>query len=580
MSTLDAALRQHARATPRAAALVDRAVRYDYAGLDAAVQHACNELHRLGLRRGDRCALLAENSAQFVIVLYAVLRAGGIAVPINPAATVAELEYLLADCEPAIVTVDDVGSRTAALVGPAGAITRIASASGPAPSEGRSAGSAARTTPVVHLGTFAHAAHTGRHASASPQTSPALRDMSGPAGDDDSLILYTSGTTGRPKGATFDHRRTHAAARAVAQATGLTATDRLLIAAPLHHAAALGVLLFPAALVGAAAVILPSFRADKVLESLERERASVLFGVPAMYHLLLREKSLRTKDLTALRTVVFGGAAMPVAAIDQLHAALPHARLIQMCGQTEGGPGGIYSTHEQIQSRPDASGHQPMPGSEVRVVDTDDSADSGAHDGAVAKGGRAAPARSAEVGAPVSGAASTAPRIGELQLCAPSVMKGYWRDPASTIAAFADGWLRTGDIVRLDPDGPMTIIDRAKDVIITGGRNVYSAEVEQVIATHPAVANCAVTGTPDDLWGEIVTAVIELRNGATITLADLQSHCQESLSNYKVPRRLSVGEIPLTATGKADKAALRGHFAQCSSHAGSDLAGGAAQDQP
>lgn len=553
MSTLDSALRRHARVTPGATALIDGGVRYDYAGLDAAVQRACNDLHRLGLRRGDRCALLGDNSAQFVIVLYGVLRAGGIAVPINPEAAGAELEYLLADCEPSIVTVGDVGSAAAARLGLVAAITRIDTGSGPIASDFHSADSTASNPPVVHFDGIAQTGRTDRPASARTRAAAARQGIPSPSDDEDSLILYTSGTTGRPKGATFDHRRTHAAAHAVAHAIGLTATDRLLIAAPLHHAAALGVLLFPAALVGAAAVILPRFRAGDVLASIERERASVLFGVPTMYQLLLRESSLRTRDLTSLRAVVFGGAAMPVAAIDALHAALPHAELIQMCGQTEGGPGGIYSTHEQVQSRPDSSGHQPMPGSHVRIAGV-------------------------EVGALVNGTANTASRIGELQLRARSVMKGYWRDAAGTSAAFADGWLRTGDFVRLDPDGSMTVIDRAKDVIITGGRNVYSAEVERVISAHPAVAGCAVIGTPDDLYGEIVTAVVEARNGADLTLADLQSHCRKALSDYKVPRRLSVGELPRTAAGKVDKAALRSGIARGSDLAGSDSAGNGAQE--
>lgn len=549
MSTLDCALRRHARATPCATALIDGSVRYEYAGLDAAVQRACNDLHRLGLRRGDRCALLGDNSAQFVIVLYGVLRAGGIAVPINPEAAGAELEYLLADCEPSIVTVGDVGSAAAARLGLVAAITRIDTGSGPIGSNFHSADSTASNPPVVHFDALTHAADTGRRDSAGAPAEAEPWGIPSPPDDEDSLILYTSGTTGRPKGATFDHRRTHAAAHAVAHAIGLTAADRLLIAAPLHHAAALGVLLFPSALMGAAAVVLPRFSAGDVLASIERERASVLFGVPTMFQLLLRESTLHAADLTSLRTVIFGGDTMPVATIDALHAALPHARLIQMCGQTEGGPGGIYSTHEQIRSRPDSSGHQPMPGSQIRVVSA------------------------------AAGATSVAPRIGELQLRARSVMKGYWRDAAGTKAVFADGWLRTGDIVRLDPDGSMTVIGRAKDVIITGGRNVYSAEVERVIATHPAVANCAVIGAPDDLYGEIVTAAIELRNGANITLADLQSHCRESLSAYKVPRRLTVGEIPCTAAGKVDKVALRSGIAQRSDRAGNDTAGDAAQDQ-
>jgi acyl-CoA synthetase (AMP-forming)/AMP-acid ligase II len=501
--TVDTALRHHARRTPREAALTFAGRRYSYRELDSAVDRVSDALYRLGLRRGDRFALAAGNSDRFVIALLAALRAGAIVVPMNPAGTPRELDYLLTDSGAAILAVD------------------AAADTAPADLSRQTAGGTLRA--VTDLDTLVTNADTaaGEH----PPIADG-RDVRPPCDDDDALILYTSGTTGRPRGALFDHRRTLAAARAVIGACGLRATDRLLIAAPLSHAAALGVLLIPTVVRGAEAVILPRFDAEEVIATIAARRISVFFGVPTMYQLLLGETALTPADLASWRTALFGGSAMPVATIEAMRRALPDLGLLQLCGQTEAGPGGIYSSPAQVDARPGASGHQALPGSEIRVVAADGT-DVGA-------GG-----------------------VGEMLIRAGSVMKGYWRNPTATAEVLKGGWLRTGDVVRVDDDGSLTLIDRLRDMIVTGGRNVYSAEVERVIMTHPAVADCAVIGQPDALYGETLAAVVNVRAGHDLTLEDLQDHCRTQLSGYKVPRRLSLRTIPRTATGKTDKVTLR-----------------------
>lgn len=508
---IDDAIRQQAGTRPEATALVAAGRRYSYAELDTEIDSAAALLRARGLGGGDRLALLAGNSAGFVIALYGALRAGAAVVPLNPASAATELAYLLADCDPALIVADEGVALPAHLdrsVLATGDVARDGVAEGTTDNPTRATADPVRT--IEHP----------TRVTADPARTAA----------DPSLILYTSGTTGRPKGALFDHRRTLAGAQAVAAAASLSAEDRVLIAAPLHHAAALGVQLLPAALAGAAVEILPRFDAAEVIRAIDRHRVSVFFGVPTMYQLLLRDSAFAAADLDSLRTVIFGGAAMPVDAIARLRHLLPQANLLSFAGQTEAGPGGIYSTSEQVAARPDASGHQAVPGSEIRVIDTD------GHAVAAASGGG----------------------IGELQVRAPSVMCGYWNDPDATARALDGDWLRTGDVVRVDADGALTIVDRLKDMIVTGGRNVYCAEVEQVIAALDEVANCAVVGEPHALYGETVVAVVELVPGRHLDLDELRRHCLTRLSDYKIPRRLVLRAVPHTATGKVDKAALRG----------------------
>lgn len=487
--TIDTALRIHARTLPDAPALIAGTSVRSHAELAAAIDKMCADLRRCGLRRGDRVVLHAPNSIDFVITLHAVLRAGGIAVPISTASAPAEVDHVINHSGAAIeITADG------------------------------------RLRPVI------------------PGAPRATIDDDGPAPrpDDDALILYTSGTTGSPKGALFDHARAAAAAEAAATAARLTPADRVLIAAPLYHAAALGVLLFAGAVAGAAVILEPGFDSTATPAALERHGATVFFGVPTMYQLMLRDSAFAARDLGALRLAMFGGSAMPVDTVRALRAALPATELLQLCGQTEGGPGGIYSTAAQVAARPDSSGHQAMPGSEIRldlIGSPGDSIDDSIDDG--------------------DSAQPTAGVVGELLLRGPSVMKGYWRDPDATAAALVDGWLRTGDLARVHDDGSLTLVDRLKDMIVTGGRNVYSAEVERVIRTHPAVADCAVIGEPSELYGETVVAIVEVRPGSDLTLSELQGHCRQQLSGYKVPRRLLVRTLPRTATAKTDKSSLR-----------------------
>jgi acyl-CoA synthetase (AMP-forming)/AMP-acid ligase II len=504
MPTIPGSLRSTARRVPGAPALAfgDRAC--TYAELDTAVDRTANALAGLGLRRGDRFALMATNSDRFVVAFYAALRLGSIVVPVNPASAPPEIAYLLADSGATVFAFDPAVSAAVS--------TALA---------------AGKPVTAVALGAAEGFADLTGLAASAPDRE--LADAVTEA--DDALILYTSGTTGRPKGALFDHHRVMWAGFTFVASCGMRAGDRFLHVAPLYHAAELNIMLIPGTMIGAKHVILPRFDPATVLGTLAAERITMFFGVPTMYQFLLRLPDLADRDLSCWRTGLFGAAPMPASAVGQLVTALPQVSFIQLCGQTEAGPGGIYCDAEQVKARPDASGRQALPFTEARVAGPDGH-DAGPDD------------------------------VGELLLRGESVMKGYWNRPAETAEALRDGWLHTGDLARVDADGYLTLVDRLKDMIITGGRNVYSVEVEGALAAHPDVSDVAVVGRPHPDYGESIVAVITPRDDASITLADVRAFLRDRLSGYKIPHDVVTGTIPRNPSGKILKHELRAAVSQ------------------
>ncbi|WP_206474093.1 class I adenylate-forming enzyme family protein [Dietzia sp. KRD202] len=510
MATIAGTLRATAGRVPDREALIFGETRYTYAELDAEVDRVAGVLADHGLRRGDRLALMATNSDRFVITFYACHRLGAILVPVNPASAVPELEYLLHDSGATVVVFDpavEAVVRTAAEAGVLGSRQIFATA---------------RVEGFADL--FALAADRD-----------AIPVEVGVGESDDAQILYTSGTTGAPKGALFDHHRALWDAFSCSATCGMADGDRFLHVAPLYHAAELCIMLIPGTMIGATHVVHSGFDPAKVLDTLEKERITMFFGVPTMYQFLLRQPDLAERDLSAWRTGMFGAAPMPPSAVEQLTTILPKVNFLQMCGQTEAGPSGIFSNRDQVRERPDASGRQAMIMTECRVVDAD--------------GNEVAPGE-----------------VGELLLRGETLMKGYWNKPEATADTIRDGWLHTGDLVRLDPDGYMTLVDRLKDMIITGGRNVYSVEVEHAIAAHPAVLDCAAISRPHLEYGESIVAVVVMRDGVTLTLDELREFCRERISSYKLPHDLVITDsIDRNPSGKILKHRLRRRLDQTTS---------------
>jgi len=502
MATLAGVLATNAGRCPDRAALVYSDRRYNYRDVDAAVNRTAHALAAAGLGKGDRMVLMSPNSDAFYVALYAAWRLGAVVVPVNPAAPAAELQYLLDDSQAALVVFG-----TAAV----DAVGKCAKAPSPW-----------WVSPPIALGRGEGYPELAVLARAHPDTAPPV-DV---AETDDAAILYTSGTTGRPKGALFDHHRVLWVGINCALGFGMRDGDRVLHVAPMYHGADLAMLVVGGTQIGATHVILPAFTPDAVLDALEQHKIAVFFGVPTMYQLLLRHPRLAARDLAAWRVGIFGAAPMPASAVQAALEALPNLELIQACGQTEGGPGGIYATAEEVRARPEASGRSAIFNTEARVVD---------HDGNnVVAGG-----------------------TGELIIRGETVMKGYWRNPEATADTIRDGWLHTGDIATIDADGYITLVDRMKDMIIAGGRNIYSVEVENALAAHPAVTEIAIVSRKHPDYGETVVAVVNPRPGQTITLDALREFGAERLSAYKLPRELVVRDIPRNPSGKVLKHVLR-----------------------
>ena len=330
---------------------------------------------------------------------------------------------------------------------------------------------------------------------------------------DPAIIGYTSGTTGAPKGAVLSHGNLLASSESVRLAWRWTADDRLVLALPLFHIHGLGVGVHGTLLAGASAVLLPRFDPDAVLDAAATHEATLFFGVPTMYARLAL--SARVGELRRLRLCVSGSAPLPPATFERL-ADASRQRVLERYGMTETGMN--VSNPYDGERRPGTVGF-PLPGVELRLADT-----------------------------------------GEVHLRGPNVFGGYWRQPEATAAAFTpDGWFRTGDIGGLDPDGYLRLIGRARDLIITGGLNVYPREVEDVLLEHPAVAEVAVAGLPDPEWGEVVAAWIVPARGATPPAeTELAAFAGDRLARFKCPRRVVVVDtLPRNALGKVLRHELR-----------------------
>jgi malonyl-CoA/methylmalonyl-CoA synthetase len=443
-----------------------------YGALDAATRRAAGRLHAAGLRAGDRVLVSASASLELAIAHVACLRLGLVVVPANTAYRAAELAHLVGDAKPRAAISDD-RERDAALRAADPALLVV--------------------TPALVL----------------PDADPAPLDAAPPEAP--ALIGYTSGTTGRPKGAVLSHANLLASVESLRLAWRWVPEDCLVLALPLFHMHGLGVGLHGTLHAGASALLLPHFHPDAVAREILRFDATLFFGVPTMYHRLLEFGNAGV--LRQLRLCVSGSAALPA----DLHAVFERAcgqRILERYGMTETVM--LVSNPVGGERRPGTVG-LPLPGVEVRLA-----------------------------GEPA-----------QIEVRGPNVFAGYWQRPDANAEAFThDGWFRTGDLGELDDAGYLRITGRAKELIISGGYNVYPREVEDALRAHPAVADAAVVGTPSPEWGEVVTAYVE--GAAPPDLAELRRFLGDRLASYKQPRLLhAVSELPRNALGKVQKHRLR-----------------------
>ena len=472
------------------------------------VARLAGALRETGVRGGDRVAMLSLNSDRYHEYLLAVPWADAVLNPVNTRWSAAEISYSLRDSGSRALLVDD--------------------AFAPLVPELREA--------CPELATVIHAGD-----SPAPEGIPGYEDLVAAAdpvqdarrgGSDLAGLFYTGGTTGFPRGVMLSHDNLGVSwLGSAASGTLVRPGSRTLHVAPMFHLADL--LSWGATvLVGGSHVMLPAFDPVAVFSAVAEHRVSYTLLVPTMIQLLVDHPEVTRYDLTSLQAVLYGASPIPQAVLERAMKALPAASFTQAYGMTELSPvATLLSPADHEAGDVLRSAGRAAPHAEVRVVDSDD----------------------AEV---PSGT------VGEIAVRGGHVMLGYWNKPEETAAAIRDGWMHTGDGGYLDERGYLYIVDRLKDMIISGGENVYSAEVENAIASHPAVAQCAVIGVPDPHWGERVHAVIVPKPDATVTLDDLRDHVKGRIAGYKAPRSLEIaGTLPVSGAGKILKRELRkGHW--------------------
>jgi len=467
-------------------------------------------LRTLGMGSGDRVAMLALNSDRYLEYYFGTWWGGGAVNPVNFRWSAAEVAYSLDDCGTQILLVDDTFK---------GMVDELKK-------------KCAALKTVVHVGDGDAPPGALSYESLLADTAP-IPDA-GRAGNDLAGVFYTGGTTGFPKGVTLSHENL-AANALTALAEGLThAEARALLVAPMFHLAA-GALMNGNAYAGATFVMAPTFTPAGTLQLLQDQKITHVLLVPTMIQMVADHPDAGRYDLGSVELVLYGASVISEAVLRRAMALFSNAGFAQAYGMTELAPiatilpPGYHTTEGPKAGKLRSAGRATMI-CEVRIVD--------AHGREVPRG-----------------------TVGEVAVLGPGVMQGYWNKPELTANALRDGWMHTGDGAYMDDDGFIFVVDRLKDMIVTGGENVYSAEVENALAQHPAVGASAIVGIPSEQWGEAVHAVVVLKPGAQAAAEQLIAHCHTLIAGYKCPRSVEFRDaLPLSGAGKVLKTELRKPF--------------------
>ena len=490
---------RRARRTPDRVAIVHEGRASTYRDLHERVSGLAGALRGLGAGRGDRIAYLGPNHQAYLETLFAAGTLGAVFVPLNMRLAGPELAHHLTDSGSSVLVYAPAQAAVLASIRTDLVLRHVVALAEPGEGE-----------------------HDYEELLASAAPDPADEPVS--LGDP-CLIMYTSGTTGRAKGATLTHGNITWNAINVLVDADFGQDEMALVVAPLFHTAALNMLCLPAILKGGTVLVESAFDPARALDLIARHRVTSMFGVPAIYDAMAGAAGWADADISSLRTLLCGGAPVPEATIRAYLAR--GVTFIQGYGMTETSPGALLLDAAHVESKAGSAGI-PHFFTDVRVVGPD--------------------------------LADTVPgERGEIVVAGPNVMQGYWGLPEATAAALADGvWLRSGDVATTDEDGYVFVVDRIKDVIISGGENIYPAEVENAIRDHPAVVECGVIGVPDDKWGEVGRAIVVLRPGTEVAEEEILGFLDGRLARYKIPKSVRfTGSLPRTATGKILKKSLR-----------------------
>jgi fatty-acyl-CoA synthase len=490
-------IERNAHKFPTRTALIEENGRLTYAELDAHANRLANYLLAQGLGVGDKIALLAKSSINWVVAYVATLKIRAVCVPLNYRLTPEDLANSIADakCRFVLTTASYRTSHLAGVNLPQALIDDSAGANG---------------------------------LRAILRDSPAALAPQAYSDDDLQLIMFTGGTTGRSKGVMLRNSQVFCNSVHEALDTEMNERDNTILATPLHHAAALNCWLLPHLYLGACATIMAEYSAEKMLDMIAAHKATNGFAPPSVARDMCIAAQRAPERLASFKRWYVGGAILSGADRDRMHALVPGVKIFYQYGLTEAGVIVTVLKEEDYDKAPDSIG-RPFVNFEVKVV-RDDMSD-------------------ADVG-----------ESGEILVRGPSVMDGYFERPDATDAVFHQGWLRTGDMGALDANGYVYFHDRLKDMVKTGGLNVYSQEVERALQKHPSVREVAVIGLPSDKWGEEVVAAVVARDGQTVVVDELIAFAKQSLASYKAPKRVLVieyAELPINYSGKIIKRELR-----------------------
>lgn len=501
-----------ARTAPDAVAIDDRGVVVTYRELDERATRLAASLRAAGYAVGDRIATITGNSADHVVLFFACAKAGLVLVPLSWRLSPRELAEQLETADPVLLLVEDEFQTVARA-----ALDRLP-----------------RRLPTAPLGAHGierHVPHPGLRA-VPPETRRDVRD------DDPLLIVFTSGTTSRAKGAVLTHANCFWTNLSLSKTIAIAEHDVVLAVMPQFHVGGWNIQPLLAWWSGATVVLERTFDPGRVLHLIAERGITTMMGVPANYLFLAQHPEFAATDLSSLGHAVVGGAPMPPALLRTWHAR--GVALTQGYGLTEASPNVLCLPDREATRRVGSAG---LPYAHVDVAVAD----------------------------PATGEVLDGGAEGELLVAGPGVFAGYFRDPDATAAALRGGWLRTGDLVRRDADGYFTIVDRLTDVYISGGEGVSPAEVESVLIAHPAVADVAVVGVPDERWGEAGSAWVVLRPGAITDAAELAEFARGSLAGYKVPRDIRfIDEIPRSTASKTLRRVLAERAARLAEAEGVD----------
>ena len=496
-----AVLAHHALRTPDRPITIFEGATTTYAEMAARSTALAGGLHEHGIGRGDVVGLLSYNCPEFLETIFAANYLGAIAMPINWRLAAPEVRYILEHSQAKAFVVDAelVELADGATTGMKASMTRVTVSDTPG------------WVPLADL-----------RASSAPPPACAV------GVDGLHRLMYTSGTTGRPKGVMLTHANLAWKNLAHIVEFGFTNADLGLACGPLYHVGALDLTTTSLIAAGATTIIHRTFDAAAVVEELERSQVTTVWLAPAMVNAIMALPDIEQRDLSSVRLIINGGEKMPIPLIERIQQTFPSAWFADAYGLTETVSGDTFLDRNSTITKLGSVG-RPCVFLELDVWDTQ--------------------GRSVRPGA-----------RGEVVLRGPKVFKGYWRDPDATAKAFAGGWFHTGDIGVRDRDGYLFIVDRLKDVIVSGGENIASSEIERALDEHEAVLEAAVVGRQDERWGEVPVAFVALRPGRTVVEEELIEQCRSQLAGFKVPRAITfVDALPRNPSGKVLKRELRNH---------------------